>query len=116
MTCTEWERDKAMEERGINSPFQLTEFDQWVNDATRKDINAIVESDNTVFGLKLWEWEFIEAEKLKDSKNFSVDFIFKAGDRERVEELRDKYESGEIETRKLLDELFDMCVYYAIWV
>jgi len=56
-----------MKEHGISNPWNLTEFDQWVNDATRKDINDAVELNNgQVFGLKIWTWREIEAEHLKE--------------------------------------------------
>ena len=111
----ESELTKELLKRGL-SPIELTEFDQWVNDATRKDINKIVNKNKNVFGLQFWTWRVLEGEELIDAKNFSVDVILKEEDRGKVDELINQYESKEIDSVEIVNRIFDMAVYVAIWV
>jgi len=85
-----------MQAHGINNPWNLTEFDQWVNDATRKDIEATAaQHDWNVFGLEMWrEWEKIRGKDLQDALNFSVDYIFKNEDEAKVDALIQEYEKA----------------------
>jgi hypothetical protein len=109
-----------MKERGIRNPWMLTEFDQWVNDATRKDIENTVEKEGgEVFGLKVWTWEIIPAEQLKDICNFGVDLIFRNHDKEKVFRVIDeeaKKPFSMAATKKLVDELFKLAVLSCTWV
>jgi len=115
-----------MKEHGISNPWNLTEFDQWVNDATRKDINDAVERNNgQVFGLKIWTWNEIEAEHLKEVCNFDVDLIFRNEQRTQVRELIEAYKKrtptqGSAWSMKadkqLVDQLFDLAILSCTWV
>jgi len=110
-----------MKAHGITNPWDLTEFDQWINDATRKDINTIAEQHNyEVFGLELWgRWNKIRGKALLDARNFSVDLIFKNQDEAKVDELIRKYEKRgwSMETAKILvDELYELALMSCTWV
>jgi len=110
-----------MKEHGISNPWNLTEYDQWVNDATRKDIKDIVERNNgQVFGLKIWSWKEIEAEHLKEVCNFDVDLIFKNEQRTQVRELIAAYKKRTTWSMKadkqLVDQLFDLAILSCTWV
>jgi len=112
---------KQMKEHGISNPWNLTEFDQWVNDATRKDINDAVERNNgQVFGLKIWSWKEIEAENLKDICNFDVDLIFKNKHRTKVRKWIEAYKKRKAWSikadKQLVDKLFDRAILYCTWV
>jgi len=72
-----------MKKRGIRSPFDLREDDQWVNDSTRQDIEAIAKQ-GPVFGLKHWTWEKFRGDQLKDVKNFEFDLLFKVEDEAKL--------------------------------
>jgi len=78
-----------MQAHRIKNPFDLTEFDQWVNDATRKDIETIAAQHGwNVFGLKMWrEWTKIRGKDLQGALNFSVDYIFKNEDEKKVDSI-----------------------------
>ena len=112
-----WEIDKEMVKHRIVNPLDLTEFDSWVNEATRKDINSIVDKyGDGVFGLEFWKWTILKGEKLRDVCNFGVDLIFKEEQLEEVKSLISKYENREIDNREIVDKLFDMALYIAVWV
>ena len=101
------------------SAWDLTEFDQWANDATRKDINILISQNPNVFGLKMWEWSKIAGLDLKDSLNFSVDLILKNEDEQRVNQLISEYKNSSWKMekdKKLVDALFDLAVYSCTWV
>jgi len=106
---------KEMIKRRAN-PFDLTEFDQWVNEATRKDIKRIVRERKDVFGLKFWDWKILEGEELENAGNFSVDVILDKKDKRKVLELIEKYEKGEITDREIVDRIFDLAIYDCLWV
>jgi len=109
---------EEMEKRGISDPFDLTEFDQWVNDATREDIKAAVKKENgRVFGLKMWTWEIVPAESLlKGVCNFGVDLVFRESDREKVMKIIEEGEKNLMEARTIIDRLFDLAVMSCLWV
>lgn len=117
---------KQMKARGIRNPWNLTEFDQWVNDATRKDIENIAEKHNfEVFGLELWEWKKIRGKNLVGALNFSVDLIFKNEDEPKVDALIREYRifmaprpilKVSQHSKKLVDNLFDLSVMPCTWV
>ena len=115
MKWEEWEIDKEMDERGILNPLDLTEFDSWVNKATRRDINKIIEK-HKAFGLKVWEYEIIPPEKLKNAPTFSVDLIFLEKDREKVLELIQKHKNHEIDDYDFVKKLFEIAFYSCTWV
>jgi len=86
-----------MADHGITDPFDLTEFDQWVNDATRKDIETTARQNNfEVFGLHMWKpWTKIRGKDLTTVPpvyNFSVGLIFKNSDEPKVDEIIKNYE------------------------
>jgi hypothetical protein len=114
------ELERQMKERGMINPFDLTEFDQWVNDATREDVNCVVnENLGRVFGLKFWSWEKIPAEKLRGTCNFGVDVIFKIENQSKVERLIEAYKKrpwNVRNARKIVDQLFNLAVMSCLWV
>jgi len=109
-----------MKEHDITNIWELTEFDQWVNDATRKDIENTVEKEGgDVFGLKVWSWEMLPAEKLKGICNFGIDLVFRNKDRAKVLKLIDeeaKKPFSMAATKKLVDELFKLAILSCMWV
>ena len=83
---------KEMLKRGIASPFDLIEEDQWVNDATRKDIkNVVIKHNFKVFGLKFWTWNKKRGRELLDVRNFEVDLIFKDENEPKVDGIIQEY-------------------------
>jgi hypothetical protein len=107
------------------SAWSLTEFDaEWVNPATRKDIQFLVEEfKGQVFGLKFWKWKFIkDINELKDCPNFEIDLIFQNQHEERVRQIIDDYEKrrGQGWSVKLdeevIDSLFKLAEYSCTWV
>jgi len=115
---------KQMKAHGITNPWDLTEFDQWVNDATRKDIETVAKQHNyQVFGLKLWrEWEKTRGKALVGCLNFSVDLIFKNEDEPKIDELINSYQKqveAEWSTKvdkKIVDDLFSLALMSCTWV
>ena len=111
---------REMKERDITNIWELTEFDQWVNDATRKDIENTVEKEGgDVFGLKVWSWEMLPAEKLKGICNFGIDLVFRNKDRAKVLKLIDeeaKKPFSMAATKKLVDKLFKLAILSCMWV
>jgi hypothetical protein len=114
------ELEKEMERHGVRNPWLLTEFDQWVNDAMRKDIENIVEREGgEVFGLKLWTWEILSADKLKEVCNFGVDLIFRVKDKDKVLKIIDEEAKKPFSmdnTRKTVDKLFSLAILSCTWV
>jgi len=124
-----------MKAHGITNPWDLTEFDQWVNDATRADIATTAEQHNyEVFGLELWgEWKKIRGRDLVGALNFSVDLIFKNTDEAKVDKLIAEYDEQTRKkwstkkyaaavacisdaTKKLVDQLFELALTSCTWV
>ena len=110
-----WEIDREMDRRGVKSPLDLTEFDNWVNEATRRDIRKIA-SEREVFGLKVWEYRIISREELMSAGPFEVDLIFLEEDREKVLALIEKHKRKEIDDCEFVKRLFDMAYYDCLWV
>lgn len=112
-----WEIDKEMAKHGIVNPLDLTEFDGWVNDATRRDINSIIDKyDGRVFGLKFWDWKILKGNDLRDVGNFEVDLVFTEEQMEEVKEIIDKYRNRKINDMDIIDELLNRALYVAMWV
>lgn len=115
---------KQMKAHGITNPWDLTEFDQWVNDATRKDINTMAEQHNyEVFGLHMWrDWEKIRGKALVDALNFSVDLIFKNEDEPKVDQLINEYKKAADENwamavdKKAVADFFKLAIMSCTWV
>jgi len=108
---------KEMLKRGIASPFDLTEEDKWVNNATRKDVENVAREHNSkVFGLKFWSWKKKRGKELLDVKNFEVDLIFKDEDEAKVDKIISEYENGKKDTVKTINELFDLAILDCFWV
>ena len=112
---------KQMKAHGKTDPWELTEFDQWVNDATRKDIENLLGENSNVFGLKFWSWVRIPPEKLKGICNFGVDLIFREEDKEQVEELINDYQQNKHgwnvkKAKALTEKLFDLAILDCTWV
>ena len=120
------EVSKEMAKRGIRSPFDLTEMDQWVNDASRRDIRRMyIEQDGLVFGLETWTRKKVRGVQLLNLKNFEVDALFKLEDEEKVDELHRNYDSGQMNQRtpqdrsaasKLVNSLHKLALDVATWV
>jgi len=108
----------AMKERGIRSPWDLREDDQWVNDATRQDIEAIeaLAKQGPLFGLKFWTWEKFRGDQLKDVKNFELDLLFKVEDEPKVDEAIRLHAANPSLCRTIVDRLSDLAVYSCLWV
>ena len=108
-----------MKKRGIRSPFDLREDDQWVNDATRQDIEALVRQ-GPVFGLEFWTWNKFRGDELKDVKNFQLDLLFKEEDESKVDKAIADYKikkgEGFRTTREIIDELQGLAIYTCLWV
>jgi hypothetical protein len=113
-----------MQAHGISDPFDLTEFDQWVNDATRKDVGTIAAQHGwKVFGLKMWrEWEKIRGKDLQGALNFSIDYVFKNEDEAKIDALIQKYEKAAEESwsakldSKTVDKISKLAILCCWWV
>jgi len=92
--------------------FDLEEFDEWVNDATRADLEQFKEG---YFGLQFWTWKMYKA-PFSEVKNFQFDVVLKEEDKEKILEAIKKYESREIDSREVVDKIFDLAVYVCVWV
>lgn len=106
--------DREMQERGINSPWDLREDDQWVNDATRQDIEALAKQV-PLFGLKHWEWKKLRGDQLKDVKNFEIDLLFRVEDEPKVDELIRRY-TADPSCITIVDRLSEFAIYFCLWV
>lgn len=110
---------KEMEGRGYGIE-DLNETDWWVNDATRKDINELVDKYDIV-GLKLDD-KIITREELKDIYNFGVNYIFLKNDEDQVKEWIAEYnrtktdEKFLIQYYDLLKKLEEIAIYSCVWV
>jgi hypothetical protein len=125
---SESELGRQMKEHGITDPFDLTEFDQWVNDATRKDIRTVAEKHNyEVFGIHFWgTWTKTRGKDLLDANNFSVDLLFKNADEAQVDEIIQRYEKKAVGhewdkflrrlTYKTVEDLHKLALAACWWV
>jgi hypothetical protein len=120
---------KEMQRLGIKDVFEITEFDQSLNDATRREINKLLKRyNNKLFGLKLWDFKIINATELKNIHNFGVNYIFKLEDEEKVKNIIEEYKKKEKEleeqgipfsakeTWELLNKLEEIAIYSCFWV
>jgi hypothetical protein len=113
---------KEMEARHITDPWELTEYDQWVNDAPRKDIEDIVKQNPNVFGMKIWNWTKIRGQALVGAFNFSVDYIFKDTDEPKVDKIIKQYNKdshgqwNREATLKAIDALGHLSLLRCTWV
>jgi hypothetical protein len=109
-----------MKAHGITNPWDLTEFDQWVNDAIRTDINTVAEQHNyEVFGLEMWKWKKIRGRDLIHTLNFSVDLIFKNQDEPKVDSLIQRHKRRKWSMKadkRLIDKLFAIALISCTWV
>lgn len=110
----EMEIDKELVNRNMN-PFDLTEMDQWVNDATRKDLRNLARTGK-IFGLKMWTWEIIDARDLMYAANFSVDLIFKKVDKKRILRIIDQYKNRTLDEMDVINKLSEIAIYHCLWV
>jgi len=110
-----WEIDRVMREYLLN-PFELSEFDaDIVNPATRKDLERLSREGN-VFGFKIWGFEFIPAEKLKDVGAFEVDVVIREEKRAEVERLIEDYKKGRIDDWEYVNRVTNLAYYVCLWV
>jgi len=129
MERKKWEIVREMERLNIRSIFDITEFDQSLNDATRRDITKLLKKHRgKLIGLKLWSYEVKRGEELENVPNFGVDYIFRAEDEEKVKRIVENFEKRQGELRKiglaysmnevgeLLDKLDAIAVYECLWV
>jgi hypothetical protein len=109
--------------RGIKRFSDLTEFDQWVNDCTRKEINFILDN-NKVFGVNEGDngnYVFVEPYLLRNAKNFSVKLLFKENQRDKIAALIQNYNCSSDENFNMdllsnfIKELFDNSCYVCVW-
>ena len=108
---------KEMKRRGIRDPFDLTETDQWVNDATREDIRAVYETEGgRVFGFDLWTGVKIRGDKLLNCPNFGCAVIIRDENEAKVNESYATYKKGELTSNKYIDSVFDFAAMSATWV
>jgi hypothetical protein len=111
-----------MQQHGINDPWDLTELDQWVNDATRTDINNVLNRlHDEVFGLRTSDFGIVSASELKDALNFSVNYIFSLKEKDGVQSDISKYKSkgkgwDPRALSSLLDRLSAKALYSCLWV
>jgi hypothetical protein len=111
-----------MSRRGIRSPSDLTEYDQWANDAERRTIDSLLRQyKGQIFGLHLWDMRTLSAEELKNVKNFEVDYAFLNKDKPKVLQLIEEYrkrgdEWDSHQTRQFLDRLSKMSIHAFYWV
>jgi len=114
---------KEMQRLGIKDIFEITEFDQSLNDATRREINKLLKRyDDKLFGLKLWDFKIINAEELRNIHNFGVNYIFKLEDEDEVKNIIEEYKkkvkdiySAEADM-ELLNKLEEIAIYSCFWV
>jgi len=118
---------KQMQAHGIKEPENLTEFDQWVNDATRADIQKLVKEHNAqVFGLSVWTWKKTRGIALNEANNFSVDYIFKNSDEPAVDKITTEHDETakgkewDKEMQKLawktVENLYKLALDSCLWV
>ena len=113
---------EEMKQRNANF-YDLQETDQWVNEATRSEINYILDH-NKVFGVNQGDngYHFVEPCKLRDSKNFSVKLLFKEDKREEITIIIQNYNCAKVEDfnmnmlAEFIKNLFDNSCYCCIWV
>jgi hypothetical protein len=105
---------EEMEKRGYKPSeiWELTEFDEWVNDAARDDLSKFGEG---YFGLEFWTWKVYES-PFRDVKNFQFSMVFRNKDRKKVFEIIEKYERREIDARECVYQISNLAVYHCIWV
>jgi hypothetical protein len=91
----EWEIDKEMRRLGIRDPCDIKEYHQSLNDATRRDINSLLDRyGGKIIGLELWSL-ILRSEELRNVCNFDISYIFREEQEERsgaVEEYQRKQE------------------------
>ena len=114
---------EEIKEHRINSLFDLQETDQWVNDATRKEINWILDNynDGRIFGVNDL-YSIVEKENLRDARNFSVKLLFKEEKRNQVKTIIDDYTTERTNKEfidflpKFFKSLIDLSCYCCVWV
>jgi len=115
MGWQEFEINREFERLGI-TPFQATEFDQSLNDATRYDINRFVEEyGDDIMGISLWDFKLMRGEELRDALTTSVSYLFKADDLGRVISAICAYEKNK-DTMAFLNEIEAISIYCCFWV
>jgi len=125
----EWEIDKEMRKLGIRDPCDITEYHQSLNDATRRDINGLLDRyGGKIIGLELWSFRILRGEELRNVCNFGVSYIFREEQegeiRRAVEEYRRKQEelrkigcAFDVEsTAEFLERLRRLALYDCLWV
>jgi len=111
----EFEIDREFERLGI-TPFQATEFDQSLNDATRHDINRFVdEYGDDIMGISLWDFKLMRGEELRDALTSSVSYLFKADDLGRVISAIHAYKKNK-DTIAFLNAIEAISIYCCFWV
>jgi hypothetical protein len=100
-----------MRKRGVNF-YDLTEYDQWVNDATRKELEQF---DKNYFGLEFWTWKIYPA-PFKDVKTFQFHVVIRNKHKERVLKIIDDYKNGRIDSCECVKLIFKLAVYSCFWV
>jgi hypothetical protein len=96
--------------------FDITEFDQWVNEATREDLRMLYDLTNgDIFAIDYDLKEIIEdKEMILNAGNFSIRAIYLNKDKEKVKELLEK--KDKMDLRKFLNRILGLSVYCCLWV
>jgi len=108
---------KALAEHRVRSIYDISEFDNWINVAQRKDINELLDKrgEENVFGLKLNPLGVIPGSKLRDICNFGVDYVFSNEEGVPIRVGLAMYENKENYV-KMLDALDKLALETCIWV
>ena len=109
---------EELKKHGVKNPWDLTEFDTWVNDATREELNYLADSKDC-FGLEMYDYKIIEKDRLKNICNFGVNYIFENKDKDRVLKEINDYRNVRFDGHRLKDfvnNLQDLSIYSCIWV
>lgn len=120
-----WEIDRVMKQKVVNSPFELTEFDTDINDATRLDI-ANIKKEKEVFGIK-FIGENKNNAKIVDCNNlynFGVNEIIEEKNRKKIESMinsfnKKSYKSLSTYLKKyaqFIEKIQKLSIYTCIWV
>jgi hypothetical protein len=98
------------------SIFDITEFDQWVNESTKEDLKVLYELTNgDIFAVDYDLKEIIEDKNIiLNAKTFSIRAVYLNKDKEKVKELLKKRDK--MDFRNFVDKILDISVYCCLWV
>jgi hypothetical protein len=98
------------------SIFDITEFDQWVNEATKEDLKVLYELTNgDIFAVDYDLKEIIEdKDMILNAKTFSIRAIYLNKDKEKVKELLRKRDKMDL--KNFINKILDIAIYCCLWV